>query len=168
MAIPQRLPLTKKSSSETGKLLPPSFLSKWCECQIQSRANNTEHGRNFLLLCYLKAKQQLASHAKGIKLKITTNSLWMLMLLKTYIALGQMVALCNVLHWGEKLTVQQGLFVWLRLTYTQQSSGFNESCSTIIDGLWLLPHLSPPTTSAQWVGTGDTFASSLPYLYGPH
>ena len=147
MAIPHHLPLTKKSRSPSRKRLPPSFLSKWCECWIQIRASNREHGGNFLLLCYLKAKQ-LASHAKGIKWKITTNSLWILMLLKTHIALGQMVALCSALHRGERFMVQQGLFDRLRLTSPQHSSGFNESCSTMIDSTWLPCPLSPPVTSA--------------------
>lgn len=93
----------KKSSSETQKLLLPSFLSKCCEFQIQRKAKNREHGGNILLLCCLKGKQQLARYAKA------TNSQWNWMLLKTHIAAGQMVGLCSVLHWGERFTVQQGL-----------------------------------------------------------
>lgn len=93
----------------------PSLLSKWCQCRIQIRASNREHGGNFLLLHYLKAKQR-ASHAKGIKWNIAINSLWMLVLLRTHITLGQMVALCNALHWGERFALQQGFFNGLRLT----------------------------------------------------
>lgn len=117
MTIPQHLPLTKKKRAavKLENYSLPSLLSKWCVCQIQIRTSDREHGGNFLLLCYLKAKQ-LASHAKGIKWKITINSQWMLVLLKTHITLGQMVALCNVLHWGVRFTLQQGFFNGLRLT----------------------------------------------------
>lgn len=93
----------KKSSSETQKLLLPSFLSKWCKFQIQMKASNREHEGKILLLFCLKGKQQLPRYAKA------TNSQWNLMLLKTHIAPGQMVGLCSVLHWEERFTVQQEL-----------------------------------------------------------
>lgn len=63
--------------------------------------------------------------------------------------------------------VQQGFFDGLRLTQPHQSSGFDANCNTITDSMWLLPPLSPPTTSATKAGTGDRLRSS-PYLYGSY